>query len=74
MPNSAIFANQVNTNPFLATLPNGGNGQTLVKLGPCAGNNAHTHPRGSEVCTVLYGNSTVSAVPSVQACSAVLST
>ena len=42
-------------NPFLSTLPGDGNGQTLVTLGPCAGNTIHTHPRGSEISFVTYG-------------------
>ena len=49
------MAATVGQNPFLSTLPGDGNGQTLVKLGPCASNTPHTHPRGSEISTVLYG-------------------
>jgi len=50
-PNGFLQPNQVNTNPFLSTLPGDGNGQALVTLGPCAGNTPHTHPRGSEIKT-----------------------
>ena len=46
---------QVSQNPFLSTLPGDGNGQTLVTLGPCSGNTVHTHPRGSEISFVTYG-------------------
>ncbi len=42
-------------NPFVSTLPGDGNGQTLITLGPCAGNTMHTHPRGSEISFVTYG-------------------
>ena len=31
--------------------------QNLLRLGPCSGNTIHTHPRGSEISTVLYGRS-----------------
>jgi quercetin dioxygenase-like cupin family protein len=55
-PNGMIQPNQVNSNPFLSTLPGDGNGQTLVTLGPCAGNTPHNHPRGSEISFVLYGS------------------
>lgn len=54
-PNGSIRPNQVTTNPFLSTLPGDGNGQTLVTLGPCASNTPHTHPRGSEISYLLYG-------------------
>ncbi|KAK9836900.1 hypothetical protein WJX74_010720 [Apatococcus lobatus] len=54
-PNGNQTTNFIQNNPFLATLPNGGNGQNLLRLGPCAGNTLHTHPRGSEISTVLYG-------------------
>jgi len=54
-PNGFLQPNQVNTNPFLSTLPGDGNGQALVTLGPCAGNTPHTHPRGSEISFLLYG-------------------
>ncbi|KAK9809020.1 hypothetical protein WJX72_008010 [[Myrmecia] bisecta] len=54
-PNGNIQQNQVGNNPFLSTLPGDGNGQTLVTMGPCAGNTPHTHPRGSEISFLLYG-------------------
>jgi oxalate decarboxylase/phosphoglucose isomerase-like protein (cupin superfamily) len=57
-PNSNIRQNQAPQNPFLTSLPNGGNGQTVVTMGPCAGNTPHTHPRGSEISFMLYGNIT----------------
>lgn len=53
-PLSTIRSNQAN-NPFLSTLPGRGNGQTLVTMGPCSGNSAHTHPRGSEISYLTYG-------------------
>ena len=46
----------VTNNPFLSTLPGTGNGQTVVTMGPCAGNTPHVHPRGSEISFLLYGN------------------
>ena len=46
-PNASLRSNQVGQNPFVSTLPGAGNGQTLVTLGPCAGNTVHTHPRGA---------------------------
>jgi quercetin dioxygenase-like cupin family protein len=57
-PNSNIRQNQAPQNPFLTSLPNGGSGQTVVTMGPCAGNTPHTHPRGSEISFMLYGNIT----------------
>jgi len=54
-PNSSLRSNQVSQNPFQSTLPGAGNGQTLVTLGPCSGNTVHTHPRGSEISFVTYG-------------------
>ena len=30
----------------------------LYVQGPCAGNTPHTHPRGSEISFLLYGNIT----------------
>ncbi|KAK9823393.1 hypothetical protein WJX72_002454 [[Myrmecia] bisecta] len=54
-PNGMIQQNQASSNPFLSTLPGDGNGQTLVTMGPCAGNTPHTHPRGSEISFLLYG-------------------
>jgi oxalate decarboxylase/phosphoglucose isomerase-like protein (cupin superfamily) len=61
-PNGMLQGNQVNTNPFLSTLPGDGNGQTIVTMGPCAGNTPHTHPRGSEISYVLRGNITFGMV------------
>lgn len=55
-PNGNIRQNQVTNNPFLSTLPGTGNGQTVVTMGPCAGNTPHVHPRGSEISFLLYGN------------------
>jgi hypothetical protein len=57
-PNGNIRQDQAGNNPFLSTLPGTGNGQTIVTMGPCAGNTPHTHPRGSEVSFLLYGNIT----------------
>lgn len=61
-PNGMLQGNQVNTNPFLSTLPGDGNGQTIVTMGPCAGNTPHVHPRGSEISYVLRGNITFGMV------------
>ncbi|KAL3132032.1 hypothetical protein ABBQ32_008650 [Trebouxia sp. C0010 RCD-2024] len=51
-PNGNIRQNQVGNNPFLSgpgsTLPGTGSAQTVVSMGPCAGNTPHVHPRGSE--------------------------
>ncbi|KAK9804999.1 hypothetical protein WJX73_010155 [Symbiochloris irregularis] len=55
-PNGMLQQNQVAQNPFLSTLPGDGNGQTIVTMGPCAGNTPHTHPRGSEISFMLYGS------------------
>lgn len=55
-PNAHLKSNQVAQNPFQSTLPGDGNGQTLVTMGPCSGNTVHTHPRGSEISFVTYGN------------------
>jgi quercetin dioxygenase-like cupin family protein len=52
---SSLRSNQVSQNPFLSSLPGDGNGQTLVTLAPCSGNTVHTHPRGSEISFVTYG-------------------
>lgn len=45
----------VNNDPALATLPNDGVGQNLVTVGPCAVNQPHTHPRGTEISHVTEG-------------------
>jgi oxalate decarboxylase/phosphoglucose isomerase-like protein (cupin superfamily) len=57
-PNGNLRQNQAPQNPFLTTLPGPGFGQTIVTMGPCAGNTPHTHPRGSEISFLLYGNIT----------------
>jgi quercetin dioxygenase-like cupin family protein len=54
-PNGSLKSSQVQSNPFLTTLPGRGNGQTLVTMGPCAGNTPHTHPRGSEISFMVSG-------------------
>ena len=51
-----MLVSTVGNNPFLSTLPGTGNGQTVVTMGPCAGNTPHVHPRGSEISFLLYGN------------------
>lgn len=66
MINQSTFL-QVSQNPFQSTLPGDGNGQTLVTLGPCSGNTVHTHPRGSEISFVTYGNIVSCFIP--QSCS-----
>lgn len=45
----------VNNDQALATLPNGGVGQNLVSLAPCAVNQPHVHPRGTEISHVTQG-------------------
>lgn len=45
----------VNGNQVLATLPNGGVGQNLVTLAPCAINQPHVHPRGTEISHITQG-------------------
>ena len=47
----------VNNNQALATLPGGGVGQNLVSLAPCAVNQPHVHPRGTEISHVTKGTS-----------------
>lgn len=46
----------VNFDPALATLPNDGVAQNLVTVGPCAINQPHNHPRGTEISHVTEGN------------------
>ena len=45
----------VNNNQALATLPGAGVGQNLVSLAPCAVNQPHVHPRGTEISHVTKG-------------------
>lgn len=45
----------VNNDPALATLPGEGVGQNLVTVGPCAINQPHSHPRGTEISHVTEG-------------------
>ena len=45
----------VNSNQVLATLPGAGVGQNLVSLAPCAVNQPHVHPRGTEISHVTKG-------------------
>lgn len=47
----------VNNNQVLATLPGAGVGQNLVTLAPCAINQPHVHPRGTEISHVTKGKS-----------------
>jgi hypothetical protein len=54
-PTNNITTNQISQNAFLSTLPAPTNGQTLVRFGACGGNTIHSHPRGSEISTMLYG-------------------
>jgi len=45
----------VDFNAALATLPGDGASQNLVTVGPCAINQPHTHPRGTEISHVTEG-------------------
>jgi len=45
----------VNFNPALATLPGEGSAQNLVTVGPCAVNQPHNHPRGTELSHITKG-------------------
>lgn len=45
----------VDANPALATLPGDGASQNLVTVGPCAINQPHTHPRGTQISHVTEG-------------------
>ncbi|XP_024366967.1 uncharacterized protein [Physcomitrium patens] len=45
----------VNVNPSLATLPGEGAAQNLVKVGPCAINQPHNHPRATEISHITEG-------------------
>ena len=53
----------INQDPILATLPHGGVAQNLVTLGPCAINQPHSHPRGTEISHVTEGTSPPSRFP-----------
>lgn len=48
----------VNSNQVLATLPGAGVGQNLVSLAPCAVNQPHVHPRGTEISHITKGKLT----------------
>lgn len=45
----------VNNNQALATLPGDGVGQNLITLEPCAINQPHVHPRGTEISFITKG-------------------
>jgi len=45
----------VNNNQALATLPGDGVGQNLITLAPCAINQPHVHPRGTEISHITKG-------------------
>jgi hypothetical protein len=45
----------INTNSFVQTLTGAGTAQNMLTLGPCAGNSAHSHPRGAEISIVVRG-------------------
>ena len=45
----------VNSNQALATLPGAGVGQNLITLAPCAINQPHVHPRGTEISHITKG-------------------
>lgn len=45
----------VNQNQGLATLPGDGVGQNLITLEPCAINQPHVHPRGTEISFITKG-------------------
>lgn len=45
----------INNDQALATLPNAGVGQNLVSLAPCAVNQPHVHPRGTEISHITQG-------------------
>lgn len=47
----------VGQDPALADLPGDGVGQNLVTVGPCAINQPHSHPRGTEISHVTEGMS-----------------
>ncbi|KAL0054779.1 hypothetical protein WJX82_002271 [Trebouxia sp. C0006] len=49
---SSLF---VNNNQALATLPGDGVGQNLISLAPCAINQPHVHPRGTEIIHITQG-------------------
>ncbi|KAL3158143.1 hypothetical protein ABBQ32_011738 [Trebouxia sp. C0010 RCD-2024] len=45
----------VSNDQALATLPGAGVGQNLVSLAPCAVNQPHVHPRGTEISHITQG-------------------
>lgn len=47
--------NNVNTNSFVQVLTGAGFAQNMLTLGACAGNNAHSHPRGAEISIIVRG-------------------
>ena len=49
------FLQFVNNNQALATLPGDGVGQNLITLAPCAINQPHVHPRGTEISHITKG-------------------
>ena len=50
----------VNNNQALATLPGDGVGQNLITLAPCAINQPHVHPRGTEISHITTGKACMS--------------
>lgn len=61
-PNGRASALNVATNPLLGTLPGHGIGQNLISLGPCAINQPHVHPRGTEFTWITQGTVTFALV------------
>jgi len=57
----------VNNNQALATLPGDGVGQNLITLAPCAINQPHVHPRGTEIVHITQGKPCSSPTLSAQA-------
>ena len=55
-----ILMQFVNNNQVLATLPGDGVGQNLITLEPCAINQPHVHPRGTEISHLTKGTSSQS--------------
>ena len=56
----------VNNNQALATLPGDGVGQNLITLAPCAINQPHVHPRGTEIVHITKGKPCSSLILSAQ--------
>ena len=56
----------VNNNQALATLPGDGVGQNLITLAPCAINQPHVHPRGTEIVHITKGKPCSSLTLSAQ--------